>query len=109
MRIFKYPSNRTQNSRRTLRPPVPAIEWVREVSGKYARATAIGNRQLLVENHTGIIGFSDSSVSLDTCGGPITVNGSSLSLTDVRKGTLIVRGEIRQVLLPCEGSLKDER
>ena len=108
MRIFKYPSNRNLKHRRPARPPVPALEWVRDISGKAARTTAIGSRQLLVENHTGILDFSDTSVSLNTGCGPIVISGDGLSLSDVRMGTLIVRGMIRQVQLPCEGSLKDE-
>lgn len=109
MRIFKYPSDHNFKPRHISRPPVPALEWIRDISGKAARATAIGNRQLLVENHSGIIDFSDTSVSLNTGCGPLTVNGRNLFLTDVRMGVLIVRGEIHQVLFSCEGGLKDEK
>ena len=108
MRVFRYPLRLSAKKRRPVKMSAPAIEWVRDISGRSARTTAIGSRRLLVENHTGILDFSDTSVILGTGCGPITVNGSRLSLTDVRRGTLIIRGEIRQVLLPCEGRSEDE-
>ena len=108
MRIFKYPSPTIEKPKRPERPPVPALEWIRDISGKTARTTVIGSHQILIENHTGIIDFSDTAVCLDTGSGPITVTGTGLSLTDVRKGTLIIRGHIHQVCLPCEGGMTDE-
>lgn len=82
---------------------VPALEWVREVSGKTARVTAIGNRRLLIENHTGIQTFTDEFICLSTARGPLSVYGSDLSLCEVRENALIVHGCIRRVELPEDG------
>ncbi len=97
---------RAHAARRSL----PAMDWMDDVTGRCARATAIGNRRLLVENYTAIIAFSDERIRLDTGGGALCVTGRDLSLREVRSGSLIVRGEIHRVDLPCEGGgAPDER
>ena len=80
-----------------------ALLWPRDLSGRCARATAIGSGRLLVENHTGILELTDTRVRLATGDGPITVTGRGLSLCEVRPGALIVKGAIQRVDLPCEG------
>ncbi len=91
------------------RPPkrrrrsLPALEWVEDAAGQCARATAIGSRSLLVENHTGLLSFTERCVKLSTARGPLCVHGRSLALSDMRPGALIVRGSISRVELPCAG------
>ena len=84
-------------------PGVPALEWLSEVSGRAARATAIGSRRILIENHTGIQDFTDEQVRLSTAAGPLCVHGRGLTLCEVRENALIVHGCIRQVDLPEDG------
>lgn len=96
------------NRKRRPIPRTPALEWAEDITGRCARATAIGSRSLLVENHTGILEFTDARVRLETRRGPICVTGEGLSLCDVRQGALIVRGEIQRVELPCRGGAADE-
>lgn len=84
-------------------PGVPALEWLSDVSGRAARATAIGSRRILIENHTGIQDFTDEEVRLSTAAGPLCVRGRELTLCEVRQNALIVHGCIRQVDLPEDG------
>ena len=81
---------------------VPALEWLSEVSGRTARITAVGSHRVLIENHTGIQDFSDAHVRLFTASGPLCIHGCDLSLCEVRRSALIVRGDIRQIDLPEE-------
>ena len=104
----KVPTPRRERNVRPVRhrhrlPDAPALEWVRDASGHCPRATAIGSHSLLVENHTGILAFSDSRVELDSHAGILRVLGKNLSLSGVRQGALIVRGDISRVELPCDG------
>ena len=56
-----------------------------------------------------ILEFTAQRVRLDTRRGPLCVTGEGLTLCDVRRGALTVRGEIRRVELPCpEGGAPDE-
>ena len=107
--IFKKASPVGGKPRRPQRPPVPALEWAQDIAGKAPRITAVGSKRLLVENCTGVLDLSDERVRLNSRCGCICVHGQQLFLKDVRKSALIVSGEIRQVELPCEGSLLDER
>ena len=93
----------TLRPKRRGRRSLPALEWVEDAAGRCARATVVGGRSLLVENHTGILSFTEACVRLDTVRGPLCVSGSRLSLCDVRPGALIVRGDIARVELPCGG------
>ena len=87
-----------------LRGPEPdALVWSRDLSGRCARATAIGSDRLLVENHTRILAISDTCIQLATGSGDITVVGRGLSLCEVRPGALIIKGELARVDLPCKG------
>lgn len=87
---------------RPPQPPVPALEWVSEVSGRVARATAVGSRRILIENHTGIQEYTGEHVRLSTANGPLSIHGRDLTLCEVRPNALIVHGCIRQVDLPEE-------
>ncbi len=84
-------------------PGVPALEWLSDVSGRAARATAIGSRRILIENHTGIQDFTDEQVRLSTASGTLCIHGRDLTLCEVRENALIVHGCIRQVDLPEDG------
>lgn len=104
MRITKSAkAARGKRPERHGRRSLPALEWIEDAAGHCARATVVGSRSLLVENHTGIISFTDETVRLNTARGPLCVTGSDLTLRDVRPGALVVRGSIARVELPCRG------
>lgn len=79
----------------------PALEWLCDLSGRTARVTSIGNRSLLVENHCGILEFTEERIALASGCGKIEVEGAHLFLSEVRRDALVIRGSIREVRLPC--------
>lgn len=85
---------------RKHRHTTPALDWLCDLSGRTARITSLGNRSLLVENHRGILDFTSERIRLATACGETEVTGSSLTLSDVRRDALIIRGNIRDVKLP---------
>ena len=94
---------RTPRPQRPAHPSVPALEWVRDLSGRTARVTAVGSGRVLVENHCGVEDFTDECVCLSTAAGRMTLRGSGLALCEVRPTALIVRGCIRLIELPAGG------
>ena len=94
-----------RHRRMTRRPAVSAgaIEWLEDVTGQCARVTALGSRCLMVENYTDIITFTEDCVRLNSSGGPLCVYGSGFCLSDIRPGTLVIRGEITRLELPRKG------
>ena len=95
---------------KTLKPrrSAPAPDWLCDLSGKTARITSLGNRSLLVENHRGVLEFTAGRIRLATACGEVEVSGSGLSLSDVRRDALIIRGSIRDVKLPSGEAQPDE-
>lgn len=92
---------------RKRRIAAPALEWMEDVSQKSVRTTSIGSRRLLVENHRGILAFSETEIKLNTLCGILEIEGVNLLLRDVRPEALVVDGEIHRVDLPCEGGVID--
>jgi len=84
-------------------PPIPALEWAREISDRTPRTTAVGSSRILIENHTGILDFSEELVRLSTVSGPISISGCGLTLCEVRQNALMIRGRIRRVDYPEDG------
>ena len=85
------------------RRSIPALDWFEDISGRCPRTTSMGKGGLLVENYTGILAFTPDCVQLTSAEGTLSISGTGLSLCEVRAGSLIVRGDIRQVDFPCEG------
>lgn len=90
-------------ARKPDHPGIPALEWLSDVSGRTVRTSAIGSRRLLIENHTGILHFTEECVRLSTRTGTLCIHGQNLALCEVRKNALIVHGCIRSLDLPGEG------
>lgn len=93
-------SNKRKSEKKS-RKDAPAIEWLRDISGKTARITCMGGRTLLVENHRGVIEFSAGLIRLTTGCGTICVCGDDLSIHEMRRDALVIRGMIRHVEMPC--------
>lgn len=83
------------------RRPAPALEWLCDISGRTARITSVGGTALLVENHRGLIAYETDRIEIRTGCGSAVITGTGLTLSDVRRDALIVRGKIRNVQLPC--------
>lgn len=94
--------------RRPAHRAAPALEWLSDLSGRTARITSIGSRALLIENHSGILEFSPEHIVLASRCGAIEIHGADLTLSEVRKNALIVRGSVQQLALPCTKENEDE-
>lgn len=81
-------------------PRFPALEWLADASGLQVRMMLVGTRRLLVENHRGIVEFTEARIRLMTRAGILTIDGEHLTLCEVRPDALTVRGSIRVIGLP---------
>ena len=61
------------------------------------KITLTGNRSILVENHSGIRGFSSEEVGIGCCYGEIEIIGKDLRLCLLKRDEIEVEGEIRSV------------
>lgn len=108
MGIFRKSASVAPRPHRPPHPPIPALEWTAQALGRTARITVMGSRRMMVENHLGILDFSDTCLRLNSSKGAIAIEGRDLTLRDVRKDALIVIGDLHRVQLPNEGSCADE-
>ena len=96
-------AERVSRTPRRGRDHPPALEWTEDITGRCPRITAVGGHSLLVENHTGIAVFTETRIVLNSRSGTVCALGSGLSLSCARAGSVIIRGDIRRVELPCRG------
>jgi sporulation protein YqfC len=61
------------------------------------RITMLGNKQLLVENHKGIIEYTPSLVRINLNQGELTIDGSNLVLGNLQTEQILVEGIIAGV------------
>lgn len=61
------------------------------------RLTMLGNKQLLVENHKGIIEYTPELVRIKLSEGELTVAGSGLSLGNLQAEHILVEGVIKVI------------
>ena len=61
------------------------------------KITLTGNSSILVENHSGIRGFSAERVCIGCCYGEMEIIGRDLQLRLLKKDEIEVEGEIRSV------------
>ena len=76
--------------RRLLR----ALDLPEEADGNVPKLTMLGHADLLIENHRGILQYSDELVRLMTTEGVIRVNGEGLELTEFGKERVFLRGKV---------------
>ena len=62
-----------------------------------ARLELVGDRQLYLEHHTGILSYSDTQIDANTVGGVLRVSGEGLTLLAMTAGELRIGGRIQAV------------
>jgi sporulation protein YqfC len=61
------------------------------------RLTLLGNKQLLVENHRGIVEYSDFLVRINLSQGMVSIRGADLVLCNLQSEQLLLEGTIASV------------
>ncbi|HHY31905.1 MAG TPA: sporulation protein YqfC [Firmicutes bacterium] len=63
------------------------------------RVVLVGNVQLTIENHQGIIEYSQQAVRVATSRGEVAVEGKGLSIGKITKSEITIDGRIHRVAL----------
>ncbi|WP_298032361.1 YabP/YqfC family sporulation protein [uncultured Dysosmobacter sp.] len=61
------------------------------------RLEMVGNRQLYLEHHTGILAYSETQIDANTAAGVLRVRGQRLTLLAMTAGELRIGGRIAAV------------
>ncbi len=73
------------------------FEFPRDSILDVPRIVVMGNVELSVENHLGIIGYTSGSVEIAVSRGKITVRGKDLAISSITKTSIGVQGLIEHV------------
>lgn len=57
----------------------------------------IGNNQMLVENHRGIIEYTPSLIRVNSTVGVIRIRGDELSLRNIAADDIMISGDIKSI------------
>lgn len=71
------------------------FELPREVLLDLPRITLVGNVQLYIENHRGVVAYDENQVRLAVKNGEIIVSGEELHIENLLEEELLIRGLIR--------------
>ena len=61
------------------------------------KLTVTGGRQVFIDNHKGILSYSDERVLLSTGKGKLLIYGQALRLETMTAGQLLINGKIQRV------------
>ncbi|OAT85785.1 sporulation protein YqfC [Desulfotomaculum copahuensis] len=61
------------------------------------RIVMVGNLQIFIENHHGILEYTPELVRINVSGGELQINGSGLILRNILPDEICVEGEVKTV------------
>lgn len=73
------------------------LEIPQDIVMDLPRITMLGNKQLLVENHKGIIEYTPSLVRIKLSQGELLIYGQMLSLGNLQAEQILVEGVVQKV------------
>jgi len=73
------------------------LDLPKDVIFDIPRFTMIGNMQLYIENHRGVIEFSDSMLKLRLSSGYVEISGKDLVIRAILTEEVFIEGTIHQV------------
>ena len=83
-----------KNNSSRLRRILRALDLPEESDARVPKFTMLGSSDLLVENHSGILQYSEELVRLMTPEGVVRILGESLELTEFGGERVYLRGRI---------------
>ncbi|WP_094606241.1 hypothetical protein SPSIL_026570 [Sporomusa silvacetica DSM 10669] len=73
------------------------LEIPQDIVMDLPRITMLGNKQLLVENHKGIIEYTPSLVRIKLSQGELLIYGQTLTLGNLQAEQILVEGVVQKV------------
>ncbi|MGI5850751.1 MAG: sporulation protein YqfC [Clostridiales bacterium] len=73
------------------------FELPKEITLNMPKINLIGNNQMLVENHRGIIEYTPSIIRVNSTIGLIRVQGEELHLRNIAEEDIMISGDIKSI------------
>ena len=85
---------RTAKHQKLRKGLLRALDLPADADGSVIRVTMIGNTDLLVENHAGVIRYNDDLVRLQSEYGVLRIEGRGLQLSEFGQERAYIRGAV---------------
>lgn len=79
------------------------LDIPKEVVLGLPKISIIGDEEVLIENHKGILSFKENSLVIKSQIGDITIKGKNLEMSYITDNTIIVKGVIRELYIGGKG------
>ncbi len=86
-----------QHRNKSLQKLAGLLDIPQDIVLDLPRITMLGNKQLLVENHKGIIEYTPSLVRIKLNQGELIINGKELTLGNLQVEQILVEGTVRDI------------
>ncbi|MFO7295102.1 MAG: sporulation protein YqfC [Caldicoprobacter sp.] len=73
------------------------FELPKDIMLNLPRISMIGNNQMLVENHRGVIEYTPEKIRLNSTIGVIRVEGEDMDLKNIAADDVMITGQIKRV------------
>ena len=74
-----------------------ALELPKEITLDLPKISMVGNIQMLVENHKGIIEYSPNSIRVNSSIGVIRIDGEDMNLRNIGSDDIIIIGTVKKI------------
>lgn len=74
-----------------------ALELPQDIIMDLPRITMFGNKQILIENHKGIIEYSPSQVRITLNRGELRITGENLILGNLQIEQILIEGTVEEI------------
>lgn len=73
------------------------FELPKEILLDLPRVNLVGNIQLYVENHRGVVEYTDKTVRISISGGELVIQGENLQIKNIFSGEIFIEGTIHRL------------
>lgn len=73
------------------------FELPKEILLDLPRLNLVGNIQLYVENHRGVVEYTDETVRISISGGELVIKGENLQIKNIFAGEIFIEGVINRL------------
>ncbi len=71
-----------------------ALELPKDITMDISRMVILGREDIVIENHKGIIDYSEERISINTGIGTIVINGNHLIIKSIVQEEIVLKGNI---------------
>lgn len=84
-------------AKRGLQRLARALELPQDLVMDLPRLTMLGNQQVLIENHRGIVEYAPEFVRVNLSNGALLVKGRNLTLGNLQPEQLLIEGAVEEI------------